>query len=389
MKYKFLPPLKREMERMVSRPLYILMLIVLPLLSFSVFWFLFEKGVPEDLPIAVYDRDGSSISRQLIRMMDSASSIQIKYRVNSLEEGKRLILRGKCNALVMIPRNLEKDVLSGLSPSVIHFYNNEFLLAGSLINRDIKSIIMTFSKGVNVTVRQTKGEMAVAAMAHIEPVHIVTYTLFNPYLNYSYFLTGTLQPALLQIFIIMMTVFSVGSELKDGTAKSLMVSSGNSTIAALTAKLLPYTMIFTLLGIFMNVLLFVFFTVPITGSLVLILFSTVIFVLAYQSMGLFCIAVTSNLRFGLSMAGFYSTPAFAFAGVTFPLIGMPISAKIWSHMLPLTYYIKIFIDQSMKGAPVIASLPDVGMMSCFILTGIIAVPRLDRLLKNSEYWGRL
>ncbi len=388
MKY-LIPPLKREMERMVSRPVYILMLIVIPLFSFSIFWFIFEEGVPEDLPVAVYDQDSSSISRQLIRMIDSTTSIQIKYRVNNLEEGKRLILSGKCNALVVIPKDLEKDVLSGLSPSIINFYNNEFLLAGSLISRDVSSVVTTFSKGINVSVRLKKGEMTVTAMNRIEPVRVMTHTLFNPYLNYFYFLTGTLQPTLLQIFIITMTIFALGSELKDGTAGSLLESSKDSIIFALLGKLLPYTLIFTLMGIFMNVFLFMFFKVPVTGSLGLLLFSTFIFVLAYQSVGLFYLALTSNLRMSLSMAGFYSAPAFAFAGVTFPLIGMPMLAKFWSYMLPLTYYIKIFIDQSMKGAPVSVSLPQLGIMSCFLILGLLSVPRLNKIMKNSEYWGKL
>ena len=57
-------PLKREVERMISRPIYILMMIVLPLISFAIFWFIFMEGVPKNLPVAVYDQDRSSVSRQ-------------------------------------------------------------------------------------------------------------------------------------------------------------------------------------------------------------------------------------------------------------------------------------------------------------------------------------
>ncbi len=381
-------PLKREVERMISRPIYILMMIVLPLISFAIFWFIFMEGVPKNLPVAVYDQDRSSVSRQLKRMINSTSSMEIQHQVNSMEEGKRLILSGEANALIVMPRNLEKDILSGLSPSIINFYNNEFLLSGSMISRDVNAVVSTFSKTVNVTVRLRKGEMTEHAMTHISPVRIVSHTLFNPYLNYFYFLTGTLQPTLLQIFIIVMTIFAVGSELKDGTAGSLLEASNDSMVLALIGKLLPYTLIYCLLGVFMNVVLFTLLKVPIVGSLGLILIATVLFVLVYQAIGLFLVALTSNLRMSLSLAGVYSAPAFAFAGVTFPLLGMPVFAKAWAHMLPLTYYIKLFIDQSMRGAPASVSLPEIAIMSCFLILGPISVPRLYTIMSNSKYWGR-
>lgn len=374
---------------MVSRPIYSLMVIILPLISFALFWALFEAGVPRDLPIAIYDQDRSATSRQLKRMIETTPTLQVKFQVNSLEEGKRLMLRDECKALVVFPKNMEKDLLSGLSPSIIHFYNNEYLLSGSLISRDIDAVVTTFSKGANVSVRLKKGEMAAEAMNHIEPVQIISHTLFNPYLNYSYFLSGTLQPAILQIFIMVMTIFAVGSELKEGTATSLLEASSGSIVFALFGKLLPYTLIYTLLGLFMNLFLFSYIKVPVNGSMGLILISTIIFVLAYQSIGLFCVAITSNLRMSLSLAGFYSAPAFAFAGVTFPLIGMPAAAQAWGYLLPLTHYIKVFIDQSMKGAPIAVSLPDIGFLSCFLLLGPISAPRLHTYMKNSRYWGRL
>lgn len=374
---------------MVLRPIYILMLIVIPLISFALFWFIFQKGVVQNLPIAVYDQDQTSTSRQIKRMLDATSSLNISAEVSNFEEGKRLMLRDECKALVIIPRNLEKDVLSGLSPSIINYYNNEYLVVGSSISRSIETVVTTVSKTLNASVRLKKGEMAAEAMSHIEPVQTIAHTLFNPYLNYFYFFVGTLQPAMLQIFITVMTIFSVGSELKDGTAASLLDASNDSIVAALFGKLLPYTLIYTLIGVFMNVILFTFFKMPARGSLGLIILATFIFVLAYQALGLFFVALTANLRRSLSMASFYCAPAFAFAGVTFPLIGMPAIARVWGYMLPLTHYVRIFIDQAIKDAPLSVSLPEVGIMTCFLLVGPASVPRLHTYMKNSRHWGKL
>jgi len=189
----------REIQRVTTRPLYLLITIILPLVSFAIFWVIFNSGVPKDLPISVYDADHTQTSRQITRMLDSTGLLKVAQHVTNFEEGEKLILKGDSNALVVLPRNMEKDILRGQSPKIVNFYNNEFLLIGSLISRDVSTVVKTVSKGLNLSTRQIKSEMANAAMAHIEPVTVNSHVLFNPYLNYFYYLTGTLQPAMLQI----------------------------------------------------------------------------------------------------------------------------------------------------------------------------------------------
>lgn len=381
--------ISREIQRMLTRPLYLLITIVLPLVSFAIFWIIFNPGVPKDLPISVYDADNTQMSRRITRMLDATSLLKVSQRVTSIEHGKKQMLKGKSNAVILLPKNLEKDILKGLSPQVVNFYNNEFLLLGSMINRDVTAVIQTASKGLNLSIRQKKSEMATAAMAHIEPVAIKKHVLFNPYLNYFYFLTGTLQPAMLQIFIIVMTVFVFGIELKEGTAGELFEKSGGNITAIILGKLLPYSLIYILLGFFMNIYLLRIPGFPFRGHLAVLVISTILFVFAYQAIGIFIISLTANLRMALSVAAFYSSTAFAFSGVTFPIMGMPLFAKIWSSLLPLTYYIKTFVDQSMKGAPVSVSIPDLCFLSFFILGGVcLSCFRMKKILNDPAYWGR-
>ena len=380
----------REIQRMTTRSLYLLITLILPLISFLIFWAIFNSGVPTNLPISVYDADNSQTSRRITRMLDATALLRVAQKPTSIEQGKKLMLRGDSNALIILPKNLEKDILKAQSPKIINFYNNEFLLIGSLINRDVATVIKTVSKGLNLSLRQKKNEMTTAAMAHIEPVTIQKHVLFNPYLNYFYYLTGTLQPAMLQIFIITMTILTFGIELKEGTAKKLFETSGGNIIPLIIGKLLPYSLIYILLGLFMNIYLFQIPGFPFRGNLSILVAATILFVLAYQAIGVFIISMTANLRLGLSIAGFYATTAFAFAGVTFPIIGMPFFAKIWSHLLPLTYYIKIFIDQSMKGAPASVSLPHLCYISFFILGGLtLSYSRMKRVLTHKAYWGKI
>ena len=163
---------RREFKRMSSRPLYILVTLLLPLAAFGIVLAIFSKGVPRDLPVAVYDGDHSALSRQLIRMIDSSSAIEVVRQVTDLEPGHRLIREGKVYALIVLQRDLQKDVLSSKAPSVINYYNNEFLLPGSLIARDVRNAVGTLSAGLDLRFRQRLGQMTQVQPGLIEPIRV-------------------------------------------------------------------------------------------------------------------------------------------------------------------------------------------------------------------------
>ena len=105
---------------------------------------------------------------------------------------------------------------------------------------------------------------------------------------------------------------------------------------------------FSALGLFMLVVLFRFMGVPLNGHLQVIVAATLLFVAGYLSVALMLVAWTANLRFASSIAALYSAPAFAFVGITFPLMGMPVAGRVWSALLPLTHYLQVMVDQSMR-----------------------------------------
>ena len=91
----------------------------------------------------------------------------------------------------------------------------------------------------------------------------------------------------------------------------------------------------------------------------------------------------------LSAAALYTAPAMAFAGATFPVLAMPPIAKAWSSMLPLTHYLKLFQDQSMRGAPLHVSLPAILALLIFASVGpVLMLPRMKKIMANERYWGR-
>jgi len=350
---------------------------------------IFASGTPRKLPIAVYDANNSALTHRLIRLFDANPALHVAYRVTDVAEGKQLILSGRCYALVILKQDLERDLSRGQGAQVISYYDNQLMTSGSIVSRAIRDTVKSVSSELAQRSRVQRGEMTKAAQAHAEPIKVESRALFNPYLNYLYFLVGALMPTMLHIFVIIVTVYAVGIELKEGTAREWLRTAGGSPWLAVAGKLAPYTAGFLFVGLLMNTFLFLYLEVPLRGSVTLIAVATTLLILAYQAIAVLIVALTSNLRMSLSAAAVYAAPAFAFAGITFPVMAMPLAGKLWAGILPISYYLIIFLDQGMRGAPVIVSLAPLAVMLGFVVIApLLAVPRLGKLMMDEQYWGR-
>lgn len=380
---------RRECARITSDRLYPLLMIVLPLTSFGILWAIFHQQVPRNLPAAACDLDASRLSRQVIRMIHATPTMDVLFHVSNPEEGRKLLLEGKVYALVLLPRSLEKDAKRGNAAEILGYYNAQWLLAGSLVYRDLTAVVGTASAALDLRSRRLRGEMYAAARARVEPIRVETHALFNPQFNYLYFLLTTLLPTMLQIFVLVLAVHSIGVELKEGTARAWLQTAGNSVWRALAGKLLPYTANFLILAMFVLSFLFRYLGVPERGNLLLLGVGTVLFVLAYQAMGVFLVSVTANLRLATSLTAFYAGAAFAFTGVTFPTMAMPFTGKAWGEMLPLTHYLRLIVQQGLQGVPRSSSLEALGALFAFVLLPpLLSQKRMARLLRQDRYWGR-
>jgi ABC-2 type transport system permease protein len=380
----------REWRRMRSERFYPLFLLVLPLLSFAVLCTIFHQQVPRNLPVVVCDEDHSALSREISRRIEATPSMKIVAVVDDFSQGRSLIMTRNAYALILIPAGTAREVGRGITAEIACFYNAQFTLPGSLITKDLSQLTATIAAGIDVRRRQGQGESGAAARAHAEPIHIDPHALFNPGLNYVYFLLATLLPTMLQLFILITAIQAIGSELKEKTASEWLAEAGFSTWRAVLGKLLPQTIHYVFLGMFMLILLFHWLAVPVRGSLGMIAVGTVLFVLSYQAIGLFLVAWFANLRMATSAAAFYGAPAFAFTGVTFPMMAMPFLGKFWGGILPLTYYLRLLVGEALRGMPAGEALTECLILLAFVvILSLVSLSRMGRVMRESRYWGCL
>ena len=379
----------REIDRISSEKIYLWILLILPAFTFVLFPTMFSEGKAENYSVAVYDADNTPLSRKVISWIEATPEVNFTNKVYSLQEGKRLIEKGDVYAVLKIPKGLEKGVFLGTPKKIILFHSNLNLSAGSGVSVATMKAVGTLSAGINMQKRiAADGEMYNQAHNNVQPIKLDIHTLYNPYINYSYFLVTAILPVMLLMFILSMTIYIIGTEIKYSTSEEWYKISGDSVIVALTGKLLPYTVIFITEAFIMNTIIFKAIGSPLNGNPVVLFFATTIFILAYQAMGVLLIVILPNMRLALSMGAAYASLALSFAGLTFPIFAMNGFMQGFAQIFPYTHYLEILLNESMKGLDVYYSINQFLIMFFFIMLPFLFFPRIKAIMLKEQYWGK-
>jgi len=380
--------IRRETRRIADSWVLVFTTMIAPVAAFLIIIWLFSDGVVRDLPVAVVDMDHTSFSSKVTRMVDATPVCNVMWRLSSIEEAKQMMDRGKIEAIVVLPTDLERKVLNSGSPAIAVYINNSNVVKGGALKSGLYTTLSTISAGVKVQVAIKKGQTTAQAIEKARPVKVNVHLLFNPFGNYSYFLVLGLLPLLAVVFIFLGSVYALGMELKEGTAGELIALAKNNVTVALAGKMLPYTFLFFMDMMVMNIILIKTLGTPVHGSLFLILISEILLIISYQLLAVLFLKITANLRLSLSLGSAYTMMALTFSGLTFPSMAMPLIAKLFSLVFPYTFWLQIFMSQTLRGEPISeVALPFLAFIP-FILGGILAFPGMKRKLTYHKYWFR-
>ena len=382
----YLNVVKREYKRFCKRPLVWSVAFIIPFTMCLLICLIFSKGSPTNLPIAVLDNDNSEISRLLVRNINTLPSCNVDYRVTSMSEGQQLINEGKAYAFFVIPKDFQKDILSLKQPELVFYYNNQRILIGGIISKDINTMIQTMLVGLDAKMRSKRGLPMEEAIKQANLIDVNDHIRSNPFFNYQYFLSLIAFGHILQIHMILTSLWAIGTEYKLGTAKEWLNCANGSILTAFLGKLTPYMLIFLVLFSILYLIYFVFLGIPFVGNVFIGFLSTLFFILTCLSLGAVFAGINGNFRYGLSNAAFYVAMGFAFAGVTYPVMAMPLAAKVYSATLPLTYWIQVMIDQSLRNIPYIYDWKHFAAILFIMTWGFCVLPRLKKFAYDETRW---
>lgn len=376
---------KREWKNIFSSKICIWGMIVAPLLSFGILMYMMHTGLPTKIPIAVVDLDNTSTSRGLVRQLDAFSKTSIEFKSLSFKEARTSMERAEIYGVFTIPKDFTKDALSGNRPKIVFYTNNAFLISGSLLFQDMKTISVLASASVGLQMGEARGYTEGQLMPILQPIVIDAHPIGNPWLNYSVYLNNVIIPGILFLILAMFTISSFGSEVKIGKGKEVIELAGNSKVKAIFGKMLPYTIIFFLLSLFFMTVLYGFNRYPLNSGLLPMLLNYLCLLLSAQGFGLILLAVFPNYRFALSAASLIGMISFSIAGFSFASAAMDPMLYGLSFLFPLRHFFLIYVDQALNGIPLGYSIYHYAALLGFFLIGLLCMGKVGRFLEENVY----
>lgn len=385
MKRGFLQVVKRELRRMVSRPIYLMMTVIIPCLVIIFFATFLNQGVPNKMPVAIVDFDNSTLSRTISRTLSAGQMCNVKYKLSSYESAKTKMQQGEVYAFVVIPRNFEKDVYSSKAP-VVNFYTEyAHYLGSSLIMKEINTVLTTISIGADLKMRLMKGENATQATAQVNPISNDVHIIANPLLNYALYLTSIMMPGIIFIMSMICTVYAIGIELKNASSRRWLVTGNRNILTALSAKLLPYTLLYTFMIIISEIVMERIMGFPNEGNPVIMYLGAMFTIISYQAMGILLIGVFPSMRTALSITAFYGVMSFTLTGFTYPNEAMLPAVRPFTFLYPLRQYYQLYCNVQINGLPFLESIIPFMYLMIFWLVPFIVIMRIKSVAIKLDY----
>lgn len=339
----------RSVLQIVRRPLYWVSFFTLPLFIFLLLSNLMENELPYHVPAAMVDKDGTSLSRSVTQNLAGMQLVDLRENCNSFTEARHLMQEGKVFGYFLIPENFQEDLLAGRKPVITFYTNMTYYVPASLLLKTFKTTAMYTKAGVAMNVLESVGASPGQISPLLLPINIESRAIHNPGLSYAIYLCNSFIPCALQLMIFLVTCFSLGQEIKYGTSRKLLQMARGSIVRALAAKLLPQTIIWIVVAVFMESWLYGINGYPMHGSWFWITLSEIMFVLASQGLAVFFFGVLPNLRLSLSISALLGILSFSIAAFSFPVESMYPSMGIFSWIVPIRYNFLIYIDQALNG----------------------------------------
>jgi len=364
--YRVLSMVRKELRTTLKDPSSRIVLFA-PALVQSL---LFGYGATYDLvsvPYAVLDQSRSPSSSALLARLDSTG---VFHRVANLEQTGEIsdvINDGTALMVVQIAPTLEQDLFSGGDAPVQLILDARNSTTAGSAARYVSTIVDAFNAGQRANAGQNDPPLRVEARAW-----------FNPNLETRWNIMPAMIAELSLLQTLLLSALSVAREREQGTFDQTLVTPLRP-LEIMIGKAVPPMLI----GLSQSTVVFLvtrfWFHVPLAGSVPLLYFGLVFFVLAGVGIGLSVSAFAASMQQAMQYAFFLIMPMTLLSGLTTPVSTMPVVLQVATFMNPMRFGIDWVRRVYLEGAGIGTVGTD---LIPLILIAAITLPTAAWLFRN-------
>jgi ABC-2 type transport system permease protein len=308
--------------------------ILLPMVLILIFGYGMSLDV-KNAPVAVVMEDASPTAHEAIAGLQLSPTIA-PVLLGSMHDAEELMRERKVDGIVRIPSDFSRALAAGNA-------RVQLIVHGADAGR--ATIIQAYVSGAlgQAAVRQAD-RLGSTSGADAPPAGRVTVEQrmwFNAANTSTWYLVPGLIVLIMTLVGAFLTALVMAREWERGTLEALFVTPVRP-VEILLAKIIPYFGV-GMLGLALCLLAARFlFAVPMYGSLAVVVFSSMLYLIVAVSLGLVISSVTRN-QFLASQIALIATfmPSMMLSGFLFDLRNVPTAVRVIGHVLPATYFMDL------------------------------------------------
>jgi len=335
--------LEKEFKQIFRDTIILRVIIIMPIIQLIVMPLAADYEI-KNINISVIDHDHSSWSDKLTRQISASGYFRLHDYGNNYKEAFNDFQKDHSDLILEIPANFEKDLVRENSTSLflaVNAINGTKASIGSLyLNR----IIASFNEDLRIE--------------YMEPTRVspitkfdITYTnLFNPFMNYPFFMVPGILVFLVTMIGTYMCSLNIVKEKELGTIEQINVTPIKKTYFIL-GKLIPFWVIGMLvfsIGLF-GVARILYGIVP-AGSIILLYSFLALYLVAILGLGLLISTYSNTQQQAMSLAFFIMMIFLLMSGLFTSVESMPEWAQWIARLNPITYFIEVMRMVVLRGS---------------------------------------
>lgn len=183
----------------------------------------------------------------------------------------------------------------------------------------------------------------------------------------NFFVPGVIA-IIVTLVTLMLTGMAVVREKEIGTMEQIMVTP-ITPLEFILGKTVPFAIIGLVEVVLITVVGVSWFEVPIRGSLLLLFFCTILYLLTTLGVGLLISTVSRTQQQAMMTTFLFFMPAILLSGLMFPIANMPEVIQWLTYLNPMRYFLVIIRGIFLKGVgadilwPQMAALAVLGLLT--------------------------
>jgi len=355
---------KKEFRQLKRDKRLLFVIFFFPVMLLIMFGYAVNFDV-KHIKIAIYDHEQSSLSRDFINSLLHSEYFDLVNMISSEKEINKYLDEKLAQCVIVIPNNLSERLYSNREVKI------QYLIDG--VDGNTANIINNYANLATLTFNQkfTKEILAVKGVKQYEPIKLDPQFWFNPELKTSKFLVPGLIAMILIVTAVISVSLSLVKEKERGTIEQLNVSP-LSSLELILGKSLPFVLIALINAGFILIASFFLFGAEVKGSLFLLFATTLVFLIASTSLGIFISVISDTQQVAFTLATFISLlPSLILSGFIFPIESMPYLIQLITNVTPVKFFLKILRAIMLRGVGVEAFWDQLIYLGVFITVLIV------------------